>query len=237
MAWVKLDDAFHTNHKAVLAGLDGRALYIAGLCWCARNLTDGYIDKRALPTVAALAGVEPSIADTISAVDVGLWVDHGNRYHVPDYLDFNPSRQQVIAEREAAAERKRRSRATSRRDTNGTDAVTSAASSPSPIDKQVLSSTGNSRPGPQAVDDDVSAAVWERYADLKLTSELRRKPGSVSNETSWKRTTAKNAKTEHGATAARWHAEYDISPQRLAECLIDGKAPAKDYRRHTGGSP
>lgn len=230
MAWVKLDDAFHTNHKAVLAGVDGRALYIAGLCWCARNLTDGYIDKRALPTVAALAGVEPSIADTISAVDVALWVDHGARYHVPDYLDFNPSRQQVIAEREAAAERKRRSRATSRRDTNGTDAVTSPASSPSPTTTSVLSSSGNSRPNPQPVDDDIPVATWQRYAQLKLE---RQKPGTVTNESSWRRTTSKNARTEHLEQAQHWWHEYDITPQRLAECLIDGKPPADMYRRKT----
>ena len=78
------------------------------------------------------------------------------------------------------------------------------------------------------MDDDVPAATWQRYAELKLQ---RQKPGSVTNETSWKRTTAKNARTEHADTAARWWQLYDISPQRLAECLIDGRAPADHYRR------
>lgn len=148
MAWVKLDDQFHTDDKAVIAGLEGRALYIAGLCWCARNLTDGNIDKRALPAIAALAGVTPDIADTLVAV--GLWENEDASYRVPSFLNYQPSRQQVIADREAAAERQRRSREKSRRDShsdsNGSNGVSSGAPSrpvPSPSELSLSQSSSD----------------------------------------------------------------------------------------------
>ena len=234
MVWVRIDDQFFFKPRARQAGKDGRALFWAGLCYCAANLTDGVIVKPALPFVAAMAEVEPEIADLL--VHTGLWLDHGDSYEVDDYLTYQQSREQVLAERIAAAERQRRSRAKSRRDSQAGNGVTSRAPVPSP-DKELSrqsssrNSRGTSPPVDNPGDDDVPAAVWEHYAQLKLVSELRRKPDSITNETSWKRTTSRNAKTEHGDTAARWWAEYDISPQRLAECLIDGKAPGSQYRR------
>lgn len=89
MTWVKLDDAFHRNPKAREAGLRGRALYIAGLCYCSAELTDGAIMKTMLPVLAAEADVKP--ADARRLVDVGLWVDVGDRYVVHDYLAWNPT--------------------------------------------------------------------------------------------------------------------------------------------------
>lgn len=103
MPWVKLDDAFFTNEAAMAAGPDGRLLFLAGLCHASRNLTDGAIDKRALPSIAALAGADPATADTL--VELGLWVDEGSNYRAPNFLTFNPSREQVLAQREVAKRR------------------------------------------------------------------------------------------------------------------------------------
>jgi hypothetical protein len=233
VTWVRLDDQFHTNRKAVIAGIEGRALYVAGLCWCALNSTDGEVDKRALPTVAALAGVQPSIADTLVAV--GLWEARNGFYLVPDYLDYNPSREQVIAEREAAAERQRRVRASrraSRRDTGGSNAVSSPAPVPIPTTENTPSSSHNSRLHSQPVDEDVLAAVpgevWVHFADIMLAKQPA---GSVKQAVAWKRRTRENANLEHGDTAARWWRDYELTPRCLAECLVDGQAPRNEYRR------
>lgn len=108
MAWVRLDDAFFRNGKARAAGREARALYIAGLCHCAALLTDGWIRRTDLGLISVEADVSPKVANRL--VSAGLWVVSGDRFHVPDYLDYNPSREQVMAAREAAKSRKRRQR-------------------------------------------------------------------------------------------------------------------------------
>lgn len=243
MTWVRIDDQFFFKPRARQAGKDGRALFWAGLCFCAANLTDGVIVTPSLPFVAAMAEVELNVADLL--VKVGLWAAHDHHYEVVDYLTYQQSRQQVIAEREAAAERKRRqrSRHESRRDSQNGHGGSSAHPVPVPDELSRPSSSGNSRRAATAVEnpeDDgqaatVPPATWQRFAEIKLDSELRRKPGSINNETGWKRTTRENAEIEHRAQAARWWAEYDITPHRLAECLIDGKAPGPQYRRKEPG--
>lgn len=103
MTWVKLDDQFFRNPKAQAAGKEGRQLYVAGLCYCAGQLTDGRIIKPALPLVAAEAGVRPVVARRL--VEVGLWVDRVDHYEIHDYLAYNPSAEQVKVEREIAKRR------------------------------------------------------------------------------------------------------------------------------------
>lgn len=241
MTWVKIDDQFFFKPRARQAGKDGRALFWAGLCFCAANLTDGAIVKPSLPFVAAMAEVEPDIADLL--VSIGLWEDHGDRYVVVDYLTFQQSREQVIAEREAAAERKRRqrnrdsesqdmSRRDSHRDTRNGHAVSSPPPVPVPTSESSSRRPGNSRgpvgPVDNPDDDEVSAAVWEQYAQLKLD---RQPAGKVKDPAPWKRTTIRNAQTELGDQARRWRSEFDVSDAQLAACLVDGKAPSSHYRR------
>lgn len=107
---MKLDDGFFRHPRMVAAGREGRALFLAGLCYCAANLTDGRIDKAAVRLVASDAEVRPSVASRL--VDVGAWDDCGDVYEVHDYLDYNPSRDKVKAGREAGLERAKRSRET-----------------------------------------------------------------------------------------------------------------------------
>lgn len=98
MTWVKLDDQFFRHTKSTAAGKDGRALFLAGLCYCASQLTDGHISKTALMLVAAEAGVKHTVAKTL--VDVGLWDDDGHHgYWVHDFLEYNPSATEVRAVR------------------------------------------------------------------------------------------------------------------------------------------
>ena len=35
MPWARLDDQFIYNQKAILAGKDGRMLYLTAICWSA----------------------------------------------------------------------------------------------------------------------------------------------------------------------------------------------------------
>lgn len=96
--WVKLDDGFFLHPKAQAAGKDGRALFIAALCWSAGQLTDGVIPKSSVPVIAAMAGVKPSEAKRLVAA--GLWHDHGDHYEIHAYLEYQPSGSTMRAKRD-----------------------------------------------------------------------------------------------------------------------------------------
>ncbi len=153
MSWVKLDDAFFTDQRAIKAGLDGRGLFLASLCYIARNKDDGHIDAEAVPVIAALAAVDPAVASKL--VRLGLWEVEDGGYYVPHYLDYNPSREQLDKERQASAERQRRSR--SRRESRVTDDVSNgvssgAPSSPVPYTDPLRGSTFTKEARPQGVE-------------------------------------------------------------------------------------
>lgn len=251
MTWVRLDDQFFHNRKARSVGPEGRELFMASACYCAIQLNDGVFPASDLPVIAALAEVEPSVADRLFRQ--AMWHDEGfdcpkcrsvgqfmpvppGHIAVHEYLRDNPSREKVISERDAAAERQRRSREKSRRESrvtaNGSHAVTSPAPVPvpSPTDT-ALSSSGNSRAELRAVDDEELSTVvpdetWDHYADLKLAQQT-----DVRNASSWKRTCKRNAKVEEGHLAERWWSMFELTPRRLAECLVDGQAPRNVNRR------
>jgi hypothetical protein len=102
MPWVKIDDSF-TDHAKVEA-LSDRAfrLHVAGLCFCARMLTDGLIPedrvKRLLPSVTK--------AMVNELVGGGIWLVVDGGYEVYGFLEYNRSKEKVLNDRAAAAERK-----------------------------------------------------------------------------------------------------------------------------------
>lgn len=206
MPWVKLDDAFFTDEAAMAAGPEGRLLFIAGLCHASRNLTDGAIDKRALPSVAMLAGANPETATLL--VDLGLWVDEGASYRAPRYLDFNPSRKKVLEDRELA-----RQRMSVRRSADVRPNTNRSSSSPVPVPSPSETLSSSSSDARAAVPDE----VWTIYAEKKLQATR-----DVQSPEPWKRTAARNARKEWGERAAWLWEHYEITPSHLADVLIDG---------------
>jgi hypothetical protein len=102
MTWVKLDDQFPDHPKIVKAGTDAAWLHVCGLCYCGRFLTDGEIPKN---QVKRLADLPNPMKLAKRLCDVGLWLDAGDAFIIHDFLDFNPSKEKVEAERAAARER------------------------------------------------------------------------------------------------------------------------------------
>lgn len=134
MSWLRIDDGLATNPKMLAVSAPAsRYLYVVGLTYCARELTDGLIPDGAVGLVVAAAGSSKrSPQDLVAA---GLWVRVDGGFQVPDYLEFNPSREQVLAERAKGAERQRRSRESrkvSRRDNGATDGGGDGVSPPDP---------------------------------------------------------------------------------------------------------
>ena len=99
MPWVKLDDKFWGNPKVQKVGNEAAGAYCRMLSFCGDHLTDGLITGDVLRFIC-----RSKVAETLA--EYGFIQPHGEDWIVTDYLDFNPSREQVEAKREA--DRKRR---------------------------------------------------------------------------------------------------------------------------------
>lgn len=105
MTWVRLDDQFLEHPRVVAAGRDARDLYLAGLCYCSRHLTDGLIPAPVLRRLAADAEIDDGEASAARLVRVGLWTATEDGWTVHDYLDYQPSRDQMETARRQTADR------------------------------------------------------------------------------------------------------------------------------------
>jgi hypothetical protein len=114
MSWFKVDDTAHTHPKLRGAGTAAIGLWTLGGSYAAQYLTDGTVHAHFVKTTATA----PQLAKLVKA---GLWhpAGHGcprcpqpadGDYVIHDYLIYNPRRTKVIAERERAAEKKRKQR-------------------------------------------------------------------------------------------------------------------------------
>jgi len=121
MGWVRVDDSFYDHPKFGQIGALGMAAWIAGLAYCNRNLTDGFIPTRAAMRLidttglgyytSNMSGRDAEPADGIDElVGAGLWVEEPGGYRVHDYLDYQPSADEVRADRARARERMKRIR-------------------------------------------------------------------------------------------------------------------------------
>lgn len=120
MPWVRIDDGFSEHPKwAGAAALDVQ-WFLYALCYCNRNLTDGFI-----PSSVALrltpSKPQPAIERLVRSgvIDVEL-----GGYRIHDYLTYQPSKESIEAERERAKSRQKRFRSRER------NAVTNAVTPP-----------------------------------------------------------------------------------------------------------
>lgn len=109
MAWFKVDDGFHSSRKVLsiprrtrLAAVGAWAL--AG-AWCADELTDGRIPDYMISEW----GFPPSVVDAL--VTSGLWEREHGSLAFCNWAEYQPSKADVDAEREASRERMRELRA------------------------------------------------------------------------------------------------------------------------------
>jgi hypothetical protein len=122
--WVRLDDHFDEHPKLAEAGPLGWALWIAGLAYCNRNLTDGFIPwavaqhlvnwqflgepeedgRRKLFTICVSCGMTGEDVDCEYVIPLlvtaGLWEQVEGGFYVHDYPDYQPTKAEVEAVRE-----------------------------------------------------------------------------------------------------------------------------------------
>jgi hypothetical protein len=102
MSWVKLDDQFPDHPKVVAAGSAAAWLFVCGLSYCSRLLTDGFIPRGQVRRLTD-AKTPDRLADQL--VKVGLWETADGGFRVHDYLVYQPSREQIEAGRSVARRR------------------------------------------------------------------------------------------------------------------------------------
>lgn len=109
MPWFKVDDRLPDHTKTRRAGTAAIGLWTLAGAWSAGNLTDGFV-----PKVIAKRW-DPSLRMAKKLVESGMWFtdesdgEPGYRFH--DWGDHQPSRDDVLARRRAAADRVARHRA------------------------------------------------------------------------------------------------------------------------------
>ena len=102
MPWVKLDDRFPSHRKIVLLSDRAFRLYVSALCWSSENLTEGLIRDRELSVVARIRGIKGAAKELEEAQ---LWDRADGGWQIHNFLEYNPDRAKVKAEREANAAR------------------------------------------------------------------------------------------------------------------------------------
>ncbi|MCK2237726.1 MULTISPECIES: hypothetical protein [unclassified Crossiella] len=107
MTWFKVDDSLPDHRKVRKAGT-AMGLWVLCGAWSSRALSGGFV-----PTdIATRYGTARQAARLVAA---GLWVpavdgdEEGWQFH--DWSDYQPSREEVLGRRRAAADRQARSRA------------------------------------------------------------------------------------------------------------------------------
>jgi hypothetical protein len=129
MPWFKVDDGLAFHAKVMQAGNPAMGLWVRAGAWSAQHLTDGLIPFLIADTLGTKA-------QQARLVQVALWsrTSDGFLFHEWNEDGRQPTRERVLAERKANADRQKRHR--ERRDqavSNGvTDGVTDGASHSTP---------------------------------------------------------------------------------------------------------
>lgn len=120
MPWIRIDDHFDEHPKLAAAGPLGWAMWLAGLAYCNRNLTDGfipwsiagnlvswdYLDATG-PTRIYIGGPD-SVSEEgavsseyviVVLCNVGLWDKVTGGYRVHDFDQYQPTKAVIMAER------------------------------------------------------------------------------------------------------------------------------------------
>ncbi len=134
MGWVRLDDRITEHPKIAAAGPFGFAVFVAGIAYCNRNLTDGFIPRSVAATLLSAEWIDSEGTIWTAAqhsghrgedieclqvvehlVDIGLFyrvdchaVTNTAGYAIHDYEDYQPSRSDVIEKREKDLERQKK---------------------------------------------------------------------------------------------------------------------------------
>lgn len=179
MTWVKVDDQFHEHPKLAAPGAAAWGMWLAGIAYCNRALTDGFISDavaeglggrwrvrqggQTWQMIARCGDVEVVVdADWIAValVDAGLWHRVDGGYQIHDYADFQPLRAEVMAARTSISEARKEAGAAGGKAKAAKQAATKAlANDKQTPSKTVANAWQNPGPVPDPVPEQEAAAA------------------------------------------------------------------------------
>lgn len=138
MGWVRLDDNFADHPKVIALSDSAFRLYIEGLCYANRQLTDGFIPSAVYTKLSRED-------DAQFLIEAGLWEEIEKGFQIRSYDEYQPTREKVESKRAEARERLKRYR-----DKQGNATETQKKRHPQPNPTQ---------PNPNSLDIDISKEV------------------------------------------------------------------------------
>lgn len=107
MTWIKVDDQVTEHPKAVSLSCEAWTLWLHGLTYCSRNLTDGTIPDAILSRLSPCRRPRKAAAELVAA---GLWERIENAHHVHDYEKHQRTKAEILDAKSAASARQKASR-------------------------------------------------------------------------------------------------------------------------------
>lgn len=225
--YVPLSVDYADDPKIIAAGERAEVLYVRALCLSKRILSDGFVADVQLSRFG-LSGVH---ARARRLVEVGLWARVDNGYQVVAFLKRNRSRADVLADRAAEADRKRRERSRVRPDTDPPSDRTPGGRPtgvPRPETKTETvtsdSSSSDSRPAEPELDGRPNRKLETALsilADRDLTARQRRADREPLHDVeAWTRKAIQGRRARHGAELVRLAVDHPrLTPTELADRL------------------
>jgi hypothetical protein len=104
MTWARLDDRFHDNRKIKRAWRRAPAavgLHVMAITYSAGHLTDGFVDPDFVEDRIPVKKQRDRVLSVL--LDAGLWKAVDNGWELNDFSDYNPSKAEILARKEAKA--------------------------------------------------------------------------------------------------------------------------------------
>jgi hypothetical protein len=232
MPWFKVDDALHAHPKARAAGLPAMGLWAMAGSYCMSYKTDG-----AVPAWF-VAGWPQGKALAAKLVAARLWETAEDGYLFHDWADFQPTAEEIEAEREKSRERQRARRQRIRAGRSG--GVTPPVTRDEPRDvTRESQSPVPSRPDPTVLPTEVppSGGATRKRAGIRLPDDF--KPNADHHELAASLGVDLDAQVARfrdywlgeGKTKADWNATLRNWLRRAAEDQRSHARPPTPLRR------
>ncbi len=171
--------------------------------------------------------------------DVGLWLPSSEGWQINDYLKYNPSREKVLATRQARADAGRRG-GQAKSEANGKQFASQFAElnpAPFPLPQENPPHPQDSREGyPQGVEDEKFdwSAVWDHVADFRLEARQQASsaPALVAPDR-WRKRARADAVEAMRDKALELKQAHAVTPYTLAELLV-GRRSVRSLPRAVG---
>lgn len=116
MSWIKIDDGMTEHPKLVHLSDPAFRVWHRALGYCSRHSTDGLITHAMLRSLGARPKLIAELTTVVPPYEHALLEVVDTGYQMHDYLDYQPSRESVLAKRKWEAERKKSQRDKARDD-------------------------------------------------------------------------------------------------------------------------